>query len=47
MLTFDGLEEITSCFQAGIGAMIAFGGESHGCTVGSAGVGELVIADID
>ena len=32
--TFDRLEEITSCFEASIGAVITFRGEAHRCTVG-------------
>lgn len=45
MLTLDGFEEVTSCFQAGIGAVVAFGGKSHGCTIRAAGVGIFVVAD--
>lgn len=45
MLTLDGFEEITSCFQARVGAVIAFGGKSHRCTIRAAGVGIFVIAD--
>lgn len=38
------LEEVTGCFEAGICAMVAFGGESHGRAVGAAGVGVFVIS---
>ena len=33
--TFDGFEEVSSGFQTGIGAVIAFGSETHGGTVGT------------
>ena len=45
-VTFDGFEEVAGCFQAGVGAVIAFGGEAHGGAVGAAGVGLLVVAEV-
>ena len=42
--TFDWFEEITSGFEAGIGAVVAFRGETHGGAVGAAGVGCFVVA---
>lgn len=42
--TFDWVEEVTSGFQTGVGAVVAFGGETHGGAVGTAGVGESVVA---
>lgn len=43
---FDGLEEVAGGFEAGIGAVVTFGGEAHSGAVGTAGVGELVVTGI-
>jgi hypothetical protein len=40
----DGREEVAGSNEAGVGAVVAFGGEAHGGAVGAASVGELVIA---
>lgn len=31
--TFDRLEEVTGCFQASVGSVVTFGGETHGGAV--------------
>ena len=46
MDTFDWLEEISGCFQAGVCAVVTFGGEAHGGAVRTAGVGFLVVAEL-
>lgn len=43
LLTFDRVEEITGCFQPSIGAVVSFGGESHGGAVGTSGIRQLVV----
>ena len=42
-LGFHGLEELAGGFEAGVGAVVAFGGEAHGCAVGAACVGGGVV----
>lgn len=42
-LGLDGLEEIAGDFEAGVGAVVGFGGESHGGAVAAAGAGFFVV----
>ena len=39
----DGLEEVAGGDQAGVGAVVTLGGETHGGAVGAAGAGLLVV----
>ena len=43
-LLLDGLEEVPSGFETGVGAVVGFRGETHGGAVGAASVGLLVVA---
>ena len=45
--TFYGFEEVSGCFEPSVCAVVTFGGETHGGTVRAAGVGFLVIAEVD
>lgn len=42
----DGGEEVAGCFEAGVGAVVAFRGEAHGGAIGATGVGQLVVAGV-
>ena len=42
--TLDGLEEVSSCFEASVGSVIAFRGKAHGGTIGAAGLGVFIVA---
>ena len=42
--TFHWLEKVTGGFEAGVGAVVGFGGEAHGCTVGASSAGCFVVA---
>lgn len=43
-LLLDGFEEVARRFEAGVGAVVAFGGETHGRAVGAAGPRFFVVA---
>ena len=43
-IRFDWLKEVASSFEAGVGAMITFGSETHSGAIGAASVGCFVVA---
>ena len=44
MGTFDWFEEVSGCFQASVGSVVTFGGETHGSAVRATGISLLVVA---
>lgn len=44
LLTLDRFEEVPGGFEPSVGAMVSFGGESHGSAVGASGICQLVVA---
>jgi len=42
----DGFKEVARGFEAGVGAVVAFGGEAHGGAVGTAGLGVFIVAGL-
>ncbi len=42
--TFDWLHEVSGSFETGVGAMVGFGGEAHGCSVRTASISFFVVA---
>jgi hypothetical protein len=43
VLGLNGLDSITGNLQAGVGSVVRLGGETHGSSVGSSGLGVLVV----
>lgn len=44
ILTLDWLQEVPGSFETGIGAVVGFGGKSHGCTIAASGLGVRVVS---